>query len=376
MRILCFIDWLGSGGAQRQMVTMAKGFQQRGHEVRFLTYHPGGHFLPELKAAQIPCTFLPKSGALRRILAVRRVLRRGWQDVVLSFLEVPSLCAELAGLPLRKWGLVVGERLAHPKMGEGWRRWRRWPHRFADAIVANSHSNRVMLEVAWPRLRPKLTTIYNAVELDRFHPRQLPGPSTKSSSEFRLVVASSYQRKKNMMGLVQALHILRKPGSMNLVVDWYGAAPDPEPLREAMDFVESHGLTSNIRFHPPIQEVEVEYQSADAVGLFSKYEGLPNAVCEGMACGKPIIMSDVCDAKHLVEDGKNGFLCNPDSPTSIANALERIGVLPIAERLEMGMESRRRAAQLFSPDKILESYEKVLHSAAYGFCSREMIQAR
>src|SRR6266705_2953305 len=96
MRILYFIDCLGSGGAQRQLVTMAKGFQRRGHEVRFLIYRPGGHFLPELEAAKIPCVCIPKTGHLRRICEVRRVLRQGWQEVVLAFLEGPTLYAELA----------------------------------------------------------------------------------------------------------------------------------------------------------------------------------------------------------------------------------------------------------------------------------------
>ena len=40
MKILCLIDDLGSGGAQRQLVNLSKGFVSRGHEVSFLVYHP------------------------------------------------------------------------------------------------------------------------------------------------------------------------------------------------------------------------------------------------------------------------------------------------------------------------------------------------
>src|ERR1035441_2297030 len=365
MRILCFIDSLGSGGAQRQLVTMAEGFQRRGHEVRFLIYHPGGHFLPELEAAKIPCDCIPKTGYLRRILEVRRVLRQGWQDVVLSFLEVPNLCAELAGLPSRKWGLVVGERLAHPEIRKGKRRWLRWPHRFADAVVANSHTNRLMLERGWPGLRPKLYTIYNTVDLNRFHPPVSSGPGAASSSPLRIVVAASYQRKKNMMGLAQALHLLEQSEGGGVVVDWYGAThPHQESLRETTAFIKAHGLASILRFHPPIREVEAEYQRADAVGLFSEYEGLPNVVCEGMACGKPIVMTDVCDARHLVEDGKNVFLCDPHCPARIANAMSRLAALNTAARLQMGLESRRRAEELFNADFVLGRYERILESAA------------
>ena len=365
MRILCFIDCLGSGGAQRQLVTMASGFQQRGHEVRFLTYHPRGHFLPELEAAKISCICIPKAGYLRRMWGVRRVLRQGWQDVVLAFIEAPSLYAELAGLPSRKWGLVVGERNAHPDTGRGWRSWLRWPHRFADAVVANSHTSRLMLERAWPALRPKLCTIYNAVDLNRFRPPHSTGLGDSSNSPLRVVVVASYQRLKNMMGLAQALQLLRQSGGRSVVVDWYGAIPpDQKPLREGNAFVRRHRLESVLRFHPPIREVEAEYERADFVGLFSEYEGLPNGVCEGMACGRPIVMSDVSDARQLVEDGKNGFLCDPHSPVSIAEALRRMASLTTGERLQMGLESRRRAEQLFDADIIMGRYERILESAS------------
>jgi glycosyltransferase involved in cell wall biosynthesis len=123
-------------------------------------------------------------------------------------------------------------------------------------------------------------------------------------------------------------------------------------------------LASVFRFHPPVLEVEAEYQRADLVGLFSEYEGLPNVVCEGMACGKPIVMSDVCDARHLVEDGKNGFLCDSHSPASIAEALRKIASLTNGERLQMGLESRRRAEQLFDADIIIGRYERILEFAS------------
>lgn len=39
MKILCVIDCLGSGGAQRQLVNLATAFKEKGHEVSFLVYH-------------------------------------------------------------------------------------------------------------------------------------------------------------------------------------------------------------------------------------------------------------------------------------------------------------------------------------------------
>ncbi len=358
MRILFFIDSLFAGGAERQLVTMAVGLKRRGHDLRFLIYHSGGRFLAELEAARIPCICLQQTGRLRRLWEVRRVLRQGWQDVVLAFLEAPCLYSELAGLPCRRWGLVVGERLAHPHTNQGLRRWLSWPHRFADAVVTNSHANRQMVERAWPALHPKLTTIYNAVDLDRFRP-SCETVSHRAGSPVHMVVAASYQRKKNMLGLAKAVHLLQQSGERVLVTDWYGAALDPEALNEATAFVNRNRLAPLLRFHPPVTEIEKEYQRADVVGLFSEYEGLPNAVCEGMACGKPILVSDVCDARNLVADSKNGFLCDPHCPESIAKALKRVSALTQAQLQEMGQESRRKAETLFDMPRVLAAYEAV-----------------
>ena len=182
-------------------------------------------------------------------------------------------------------------------------------------------------------------------------------------SPIHMVVVASCQQKKNMLALAQALHLLQQRGCGRVITDWYGATPpDDDALVVATAFINRHNLAPLLRFHPPVQDIEKQYQRADVVGLFSKYEGLPNVVCEGMACGKPIVMSDVCDARRLVEDGKNGFLCDRTSPDSIANALNRVTALTERQFQEMGRESRRKAEALFDMAQIVGEYEAVLES--------------
>jgi glycosyltransferase involved in cell wall biosynthesis len=366
MKILCLIDSLGSGGAQRQLTTLAVGLKSLDHEVRFLVYHQDDHFRACLDAAQIACHAVSPCSAWRRPLIVRRALRDGWQDVVIAFLEGPAFYAEVASLPRRSWGLVVGERLADPTLasGRGW--WLRQCHQLADAVVTNSHTNRLLLERAFPRLKDKLATVYNAVDLERFQPSIQKPASGDGRSPFRVVVAASYQEKKNMETVAKALLLLRmERQAPSILVDWFGGMPaDPGAYRRACRFVEENGLCGTLNFHPATQSIAAEFSDASAIGLFSHYEGLPNAVCEGMACGKPIVMTDVCDARHLVEEGKNGFLCDPRSPASIAEALRRMASLTTGERQQMGLESRRRAEQLFDEDLFLGRYERILASAS------------
>lgn len=114
MKILCFIDSLGTGGAQRQMVEVAKGFKEKGHEVSFLTYHNINFFKPELDKHSIPVKTIEESNYVKRLFKIRKIIRKHQPDAVLSFLEAANFMATLAGFPSRKWKLVVGERSANP----------------------------------------------------------------------------------------------------------------------------------------------------------------------------------------------------------------------------------------------------------------------
>ena len=63
-------------------------------------------------------------------------------------------------------------------------------------------------------------------------------------------------------------------------------------------------------FRPPQNNIQTEYQKADALCLSSIYEGFPNVIGEGMSCGLPILCGDVCDNATLVDES-NGMLFNP-----------------------------------------------------------------
>lgn len=341
------------------------GLKRRGHEVSFLVYHPHDHFLSLLESANIPSHTIPPCSLWQRALAVRGILRQSRRDVVLAFLEGPSLYAELAGIPRRSWALVVGERLASPRMISGRGRWLRQMHRLADAVVANSHTSRLLLEAGLPFLRGKLVTVYNAVDLQLFQPHTETAPAGGATpGPFRIVVAASYQSKKNLQGLARALLLLKMTSApRRVVVDWYGAMPaDHAPHDETKCFVAQHNLADSLQLHPPTKAIAQELSTADAVGLFSFFEGLPNVVCEGMASGKPILLSNTCDASHLVSDGRNGFLCDPSSAESIAAAIRRLVLATDAERQQMGLESRRMAERLFAQDIVVDRYERVLKS--------------
>ena len=173
--------------------------------------------------------------------------------MALAFLDAPCLYAELAAIPGRRWGLVVGERNADPRMRKGLGPWLRQFHRLADAVVCNSHTNRLMLRTAFPFLKMKLCTVYNVVDINLFRPSsdESEAAAGGSAGPLRIVVAASYQDKKNMMNLAKALLLLKeKRHSPPVVVDWFGDVPaDTAPFDQVERFVSGNGLGASLRLH-------------------------------------------------------------------------------------------------------------------------------
>ena len=358
MKVALLVEGLGSGGAERQVCTLAGEFKRRGHLVCVATYHQDEFHLHLLERENVEHRFLGGHGKVSWAMNVRRFLRTYGQDVVLAFLTGPSAYAELAGLPTRSWGLVVSERSAGLGSGLGINL-----HMFADYVIVNSHSGRIAIGGRQPQLQSKLITIYNAVDIGR---GEVARPVLADRGEVRLVVAARLDRNKNAPGLLSALHFLKgSQPSLRLRVDWYGdQTTDPEVARETRDRIAGLEAGSAFCLHPPTGDIRDAMTQADAVVLPSFYEGLPNAVCEGMALSKPILMSAVCDAGNLVQEGVNGFLFDPHSPESIADAIARFAGLAAADRDRMGKASRARAEALFNADIVTDRYLRVLEAAA------------
>jgi glycosyltransferase involved in cell wall biosynthesis len=370
MRVLCFIDSLGSGGAQGQLCTLAVLLRQRGCEVSVATYSTGDFFLPRLERGGVRHLRLAASTPGRRIAAFRREIGRFRPDVVLAFLEGPSLYAEIASLGPRSWGLVVSERSAIPGSHRSWRRWLRACHLAADYVTTNSHTNRLMIEGSVPSLRGRVVTIYNAVDLDRFRPQ--PYDESRDTRGLCIGVAASVGVTKNPARFVRAVGEARtlRPHA-NLSVLWCGHQPsrtdadgNTHEWESVRQIISEADLSRSVRFEPAREDVVSLYRWADVVALPSLYEGLPNTVSEAMACSRPILASNVADAGNLVIDSYNGYTFDPLIEESITAALVRMADSSCDVRAEYGRRSRAMAETMFCPKAVTDRYFAVLEAAS------------
>lgn len=358
MKILCFIDSLGSGGAQRQMVELAKGFEEKGHDVSLLTYHNINFFKPELDKHNIAVKTVEESNYIKRLFKIRKTIRRHRPDAVLSFLEAANFMATFAGFPSRKWKLVVGERSANPAIlsnNKLW--WYRKAHFFADYIVGNSHKNIQLVKKIIPRINEeKLKVIYNSIEIPEQNNFSLPESESTS-----IVIAASYRAVKNLDGLIEALQLLPDEYKERLKINWYGnISMNNSYFQSQQKKIAQFNLNKVLTLNDKTNQIYQKYETADFVGLFSHFEGFPNTICEAMVMRKPVIVSKVSDVPLFIKENVNGFLCESNQPESIKNAFIKAIDSTQHQRMMMGENNFDVAKQQFNKEVIVDQYLKLL----------------
>lgn len=366
MKLLCLIDNLGSGGAQRQLVNLAILWKRKGHEVIFTCYGDANFYEPQLEENEININRIKNKNILDRIIKIRKFIRKCNPDIVISFLLTPNLLACISSIGKHKWKLITSELSANEKSFLGLRsKIYKWFERYSDWTVCNSYNAQQMWERYYPQFVHRISTIYNPVIM----PQTQTNTEKRQDGRRRIVVAASYQGLKNPINVIEAVNKLSEAQQKRLIIDWYGrkevTTGNVEIAEQAERLVAQYGLDACVHLNEATHEIYKEMCNADAVGLFSLYEGLPNAVCEGMMLGKPILMTRMSDYARLVTKD-NGFLCDAEDVQSIKGAL--VAFLQASdETLEsMGRSSRERAMELFAADRIVEQWEALFEKLVSG----------
>ncbi len=358
MKILCVIDSLTSGGAQRQLVNLAIGFKNNGHHVSFLVYHRINFFKETLDEHDIPVHEIIQSNYIIRFFKMRAFIRRGNFHGVLSFLEASGFICELSGLPNRKWTLVVGERSANPMMFKSVKkRTYRWFHGLADYVVANSYENIKMVRKINPLIpKDKCRVIYNIIQFDHLTPNDKQ--NNPREDHFKLLVVAGHRYLKNLSGLIDAVRTLPAEQQKILSIHWFGNSKIDSSKDKAEQKIHEYGLSHVFHFHDPVIQIHQEMRKADAVGLFSFHEGLPNVVCEAMALAKPVIASAVSDIPLLIPNQNLTF--DPNKAEDMRKALSSLLCMTREERNNEGRKNRERALQLFNNEENINRYLSLL----------------
>jgi glycosyltransferase involved in cell wall biosynthesis len=363
--LLCYEYPPVGGGGGRVAAQVAANLALRGHQIRVLTAGMG--HLPRretrddieivrprsFRRREDTCT-VPEMGLYiaTSLLPVLREAHRWRPDIVHAHFAVPTGPVALAarvftGVPYvltAHLGDVPGGvpeqtdhlfRLLGPFISPVWRR--------AHAVTAVS---RFVADLASKAYGVQPIVIPNGV-----HP--IAPPEIEVHSPRRIVMAGRLSIQKNPVLAVAALALIKE-------MDWSLDVIGDGPLRSGMQAAaRREGIDGRVTLHGWLSHASVAQVMArsDILLMTSLHEGLPMVAIEALQWGLAIVGSQIGGMRDVVEEGKNGFLCEL-TPSAFAEKLK--GLLAEPELLEgMRRASRQKAAE-FDLEKIVSAYESVL----------------
>ncbi|MEV5909897.1 glycosyltransferase [Streptomyces chartreusis] len=186
--------------------------------------------------------------------------------------------------------------------------WERFGARWAKRVLCVSEAERRTGYRAG--ISARWQVVPNGVDTDRFRPE---GESARSGAGPLVVCVGRLCRQKGQDVLLRAWPEVERqvPGARLVLV---GDGPDAGRLRAS--------APASVRFAGGTPDVACWYRAADVVVLPSRWEGMALAPLEAMACGRPVVVTDVDGAaESLPAAHRPDCLVPPEDPGALARAL-------------------------------------------------------
>lgn len=353
-RILLVTENLGSGGAERQLCGLAIMLKRRGYHVRVITYFKRQFYEPLLRESGVDYRLIESAFDKRKRLKVLlSELKDFKSDVVISFLPSVNItmCLLRFIYPSR---LIVSER----NFTLDWSlstKLRYNLYRIADYVVPNSYAEAENIVKHCPWLRNKIRAIQNFTDTQRFK----PSSEAFHRDIFNILSVGRITAQKNILAYFEALAMVRDKGIKFHAV-WLGSQYDSNYVEKVHCLIDKYHLSDIITLKEQTKDIAEAYHQADAFCLPSLFEGYPNVLCEAMASGLPVICSNIQEMPRIVTNGVNGYLFNPQDPTDIALAVEKIVSTPSDILQKMKETNRDRVVLENSIDSFADSYVQLI----------------
>ncbi|MFI8436148.1 glycosyltransferase family 4 protein [Streptomyces sp. NPDC079020] len=221
-------------------------------------------------------------------------------------------------------------------------KWERFGARWADHILCVSESElRTGREAG---ITARCSVIHNGIDLGRFRPGD---PADRRSARAALplltgvaagaplvVCIGRLSRQKGQDVLLRAWRRMRVEGARLVLV---GDGPDRDSLRAT--------APAGVLFTGASDDVRPWIHAADVLVLPSRWEGMALAPLEAMACGRPVVMSDVNGAREsLPPGGEAHCIVPPEDPAALAAALTGLLTDPaLRDALSRSVQRHTRA---------------------------------
>lgn len=354
MKILHVTNRLSEGGVETFLYNLLPSLKEKGHEVSLLVLDKSEIKMKGLFEAAGICVIVAPFSSIYDARNIRYLYTQFKQyDLIHSHLfpsqYFTAISAFLAGKKT-----ITTEHCTENKR----RKLFFWPLEFMiylsyDSIIGVSNAAVSNLSRWMPMLGKKIKPILNGIKLDQFShvnsiDRKLFGIN---ADDFLIVMTARFFEQKDHDTLIRALTYL--PSSVKTIFIGSG-----ERLEICVNFAKKLNVTDRCIFLGRRDDVASIVNIADICVLSTNYEGLPVSIIEYMACGKPVIATNVDGVDEMID---HHFLFDKGDAENLA---EKINLLRNDEKLLalQSYENKRKSTE-YELDKMvckyIEEYNKL-----------------
>jgi len=352
------------GGVESHVLGLSENLIKLGHEVEVLTSRYSR--MPEIERLNgIKITRLPQLINIYNtpvVTSIQSFVRRSHADVVHvhsppPFTErfaakgakesnKPLVVTHHCDLELKGMFGNITVNLYQSMLGK-------YPLETADKVISTTKSYAITSRSLW---NIDVDVVPNAVDIDRFNPKNkgdfIREKYAKDGEPLALFVGRLVPHK-GIGILIRAINHTEN-GKLLIV----GDGPYLSWLKR---LTKKKNLEERVVFVGPISDywLPAYYAATDVVILpsTSRLEAFGIVGLEGMASGKPLILSDIPGVRDVISSDE-GFIVEPLDPEAIKEALEKIWNSPGMAK-EMGKRGRKRVEELFSWQKVSKDIENI-----------------
>jgi len=368
MKLALVISSMGGGGAERVLALLANAWAEQRHAVTLITLSGCEDDVHRLDArvARVSLALAAPSGNqwkglvanIRRILALRGALRDAQADVVVSFLTYTNILALLAARPLRL-PVVISERISpNRRLRSGvWEFIRRRTYRLARIAVAQTTAAADWFRRYAPGVPVRI--VLNPAAVVEEEPDVLARQVLHNCAGKHMVLALGRLAEQKGFDLLLDAFARVAPSHPNWQLVIAGEGSERAAL-EAL--VLKHDLAGRVFLPGFTRTPQALLRHADLFVLSSRYEGMPNALIDAMACGVACISFDCpTGPAQLIRHGISGWLVSPQNVLALALAMSRL-IADVGLRVRLGREAMS-GVEPYSANKVMQQWQEVLDIA-------------
>lgn len=366
--VMLLVGSLEHGGAERQIVELVRNFDRSKIDPFVCSLSqlvPLAEFLPN-RARELVVVEKRWKYDFSTIPRIARVIRERKVALIHAFLFDAEMAGRIAGrLSSLRPALISSERNTDYKRpfvhSLGLRLTRRW----SDGLIANSNAGKRFTQRTLGLSEERTHVIRNGVDVERFRPgdgarvrRELGVP--RDAPLIGMVAAFKEQKRHGDFFRFAARLRARYPEARFLCVG--------EPIRDNINGAEDYHRAVlreadelNVRaqciFAGKRNDMPDVYSACNITMLTSSREGTPNVLLESMACGVPVIATDVADNAEIVPEGVGYIVKLGDVDAMLRHADELLS--SPARAAEFSLAARRWAMAAFSTQALARQTEAV-----------------